>query len=139
MDDQQLHNPAVFAIDGMRHLRGRFGSLCTLEAPREVAAYKQARAAYLRSLPDGELPYPHPFHTMDETVFDAVSAAYEAGIVAGTRWEALRLAIVGDVAPCPRCHGFGCERGDGGRMAGSETPCFECQGTGTVDRTTLED
>jgi hypothetical protein len=135
MHDQQLYEPASFAIDCMRTLRGRFGSICELEAPRELASYKKARAAHLRSLPDGEPPYAvngktHPFHTMDESVFAAVGAAYEAGLAAGARWEGLRRELVPDVAPCPVCHGIGSRSTGIGSMAGSDDPCPECSGSG---------
>lgn len=132
MHDQELHDPATFAVESMMMLRSRFCSLSSLEAPRELAAYNRARAAYLRSLPDGEPVASHPFHTMDEATYEAVGAAFEAGLAAGAHWEGLRRSLVPDVTTCPRCHGIGSEAMRQGSMAGSEAPCPECDGAGTV-------
>jgi len=99
-------------------------------APAETAAYVQARAAVYRALPIlRDVPFDHPWVTMDEAYEAVKGAAYAEGLRQGAAVEHLRLALVGSTRTCRACRGIGRL---GEEDAGAGALCAACQGAGTV-------
>ncbi len=124
-------DPVAFAVDTERSIAEE---LVDYQAPEEVAAYVQARAAVLRDLPLlASLPYDHPWHKLDEAAFNWAGAAYMKGVAAGSAYENLRRALVGPTRSCPRCFGVGRQDDESKRATnGLGETCEMCAGVGTV-------
>jgi len=117
----------------------RFGDAVAHGAPGEMATYKQAHLALIDLAP-GLLGYGTPggnaLDAMDEAALALWSAAWMAGVRAGSAYEHLRQALVPPTSVCAACHGHGVTWGgtpwrrhdDGSNAEG----CPGCGGAGTV-------
>ena len=109
--------------------------LGTFEAPREAAAFRQARDAFLRtsgidrrSL--GRDPLTAAFHTMDEAVHDLLGATMFAGIETGVLFAGFLRGLRGTFPErlCPACRGLGATA----PHESVPTDCAACAGAGYV-------
>ncbi len=124
-------DPVSFAVDTERSIAEE---LIDYQAPEEVAAYLQARAAMVQALPLlADLPSHHPWHLLDEVAFAWAGRCYMKGVAAGAAYEQLRRTLVGPTRSCPTCFGHGKLDEDGRRStAGNGETCARCAGVGTV-------
>jgi hypothetical protein len=139
-----LLQPLQFAEDLSGYLTyemARMSEVGALEfqaAPMR-AEFNQAEMALKDAMPElCTLPYDHPYVKMQEAVIAWVNEAYATGARHGAAIEQLRQELVGPVAECPMCWGWGAVEDDPQGRAGwpiNGKPrhiCETCRGAGTV-------
>ena len=137
---QECLTGAWFATSASRpgqiHRLTGFSELTELQAPEEMALYKQIRSAVLRELPIlNRVPADHPWVKLDEAALALWCASWMAGVAAGAAYENLRRTLVGPRRVCPQCWGVGTagpRRSDRDPDAGGTEVCPTCAGNGTV-------
>ena len=129
-------SPMAFADQMRRDTTDRLdGELAMFVAPEWSAKYEQTKCAMARLLdPRGELPFDHPFTTMDEAAISFVWEAYCDGVQHGAAFEHVRSARIGPRRVCRQCDGRGLIDAQGRWWyRGEAFGCPSCGGNGLTD------
>ena len=130
-------NPAAFELFQVLVALAEDGGsgLGAFEAPREAAAFKQARDAFLREAGidrrrTGGDPLTAAYHAMDEAVHDLLGATMFAGIETGLLFAGFLRGLRGTFPErlCPACRGLGTPD----PHESVPTDCAACAGAGYV-------